>query len=169
MNVNEDELRAYLRSKVADIIKEEAEEEKETEEAESNDTESSSTGLEGDTKEFLCKLEGIHIVLKELHWASHKNHEHVLLDEIDGGVLGLLDEVAEVVMGKLGIRFCLGDLKASECDSSDAQGLLSHLGEVIISYKGKVGDGSDCAGLQSVLDDFLSSVDKWKYLSTFGD
>ena len=45
--------------------------------------------------ELLCSLEGYHQALKMLHWSTDNHSKHLLTDEIDGGVLGFEDELAE--------------------------------------------------------------------------
>ena len=159
INMSEEDITKFIKG----LIKEE-EESNDGESTEVEEVSDSSNGFRGDIIDFLSFLEGIHIVLKGLHWAADKNAEHVLFDEIDGDVMTLLDDVAEVSMGIMDEKFGVGDLKAAECDCSDAACVLSKLNDAIIDVKGKIGDDVKYCGLHSVLDDFVSKINKWNYL-----
>ena len=172
MLINEKDLKYSIQKEINNfLLNEEVDEAESTEEEKEEESEDTTVednavdnSLRGVVVKFLGQLEGIHIVLKELHWAADRNAEHVLLDEIDGGVLGLLDEVAEVTMGLLDEQFGRGDLKVEECDCSDCKAILARIEEVVLDAKKGIGDEPKHAGLQSVLDDFLANVNKWNYL-----
>ena len=36
----------------------------------------------------------------------------------------------------------------------------------VIDFKESVGDSAETSGLQNILDDFMSSINKWNYLKT---
>ena len=116
--------------------------------------------------EFLSTLEGYHSQLKMLHWSAKSNFEHTLCDNIDKGVLGFEDRFAEVVMGKLNIRFGLGDLKTLMPESKTLQTLLREMESDVLKIKSSVGDNDSFGGVMNVLDDFLESIHTWSYLST---
>lgn len=164
INGKEEVLNEEEASESAEENKEEENEQKENSDNNEAQEEMQEPGLHGTALKLLGRLEGIHVTLKELHWGAERMAEHTLLDTIDGEVLELLDEVAEVSMGLLDEKFGKGDLKAEECTCSDCAEVLTRLVEVIIETKSALGESSEFAGLQSILDDFLGKVNKWNYL-----
>lgn len=118
------------------------------------------------TKKLLSYLEGYHQRLKELHWSTDNHSRHLLTDEIDGGVLGFEDSLAEVVMGKLGEKFGKGDLKTMLPQSEDLKGLLEELEKDVNEFEESLGGEHGFGGIYNVVDDFLSSINKWQYLET---
>lgn len=118
------------------------------------------------TKKLLSYLEGYHQRLKELHWSTDNHSKHILTDEIDGGVLGFEDALAEVVMGKLGEKFGKGDLKTMLPQSEELKGLLEELEKDVNEFVDSIGGEHGYGGIYNVVDDFLSSINKWQYLET---
>lgn len=116
--------------------------------------------------ELLQSLEGYHQRLKELHWSTDNHSRHILTDEIDGGVLGFEDEIAEVVMGKLGEKFGKGDLKTLLPESEELSAILDELEKDVNSFIDSIGREHGYGGIYNVTDDFLSKIYKWKYLET---
>lgn len=117
-------------------------------------------------KELLCSLEGHHQILKELHWSTDNHSRHLLTDEIDGGVLEFEDEIAEVVMGKLGEKFGKGDLKTMLPEAEELKGILDELEKDVNKFIDSIGGEHGYGGIYNVTDDFLSKIYKWKYLET---
>ena len=118
------------------------------------------------TKKLLSYLEGYHQRLKELHWSTDNHSRHLLTDEIDGGVLEFEDALAEVVMGKLGEKFGKGDLKTMLPQSEELEGLLKELEKDVNEFEESIGGEHGFGGVYNVVDDFLSSINKWQYLET---
>lgn len=116
--------------------------------------------------ELLRSLEGYHQTLKELHWSTDNHSRHILTDEIDEGVLEFEDELAEVVMGKLGEKFGKGDLKTMLPEASELSGILDELEKDVNKFIDSIGGEHGFGGIYNVTDDFLSNIYKWKYLET---
>lgn len=117
-------------------------------------------------KELLCSLEGYHQILKEIHWSTDNKSKHLLTDEIDEGVLEFEDELAEVVMGKLGEKFGKGDLKSMLPEAEELKGVLDELESDVNKFIDSIGGEHGYGGIYNVTDDFLSKIYKWKYLET---
>ena len=115
---------------------------------------------------LLCSLEGYHEALKMLHWSTDNHSRHILTDEIDGDVLEFEDELAEVVMGKLGEKFGKGDLKALLPEAEELKGVLDELEKDVNEFIDSLGGEKGFGGIYNVTDDFLSKIYKWKYLET---
>ena len=45
--------------------------------------------------------------------------------------------------------------------------MLREMADDVIDYKGKIGDEAKTQAIHNVLDDMLSDINKWIYLSTF--
>lgn len=117
-------------------------------------------------KNLLSCLEGYHQRLKELHWSTDNHSRHILTDDIDKGVLEFEDELAEVVMGKLGEKFGKGDLKTMLPEAEELKGILDELEKDVNDFEESIGEERGFGGVYNVVDDFLSSIEKWKYLET---
>ena len=119
-----------------------------------------------DAKYLLQCLEGTHEILKEIHWSTDNKSKHLLTDEIDEGVLEFEDELAEVVMGKLGEKFGKGDLKAMIPEAEELKCILDELEKDVNDFIDSIGGEHGFGGIYNVTDDFLSKIYKWKYLET---
>ena len=115
---------------------------------------------------LLCALEGYHQSLKMLHWSTDNHSRHLLTDDIDHGVLEFEDALAEVVMGKLDEKFGKGDLKSMLPEAEELSGILNELEKDVNEFVDSIGGEHGYGGVYNVVDDFLSSVYKWKYLET---
>ena len=122
--------------------------------------------LKNKTIEFLSNIEGYHQCLKGLHWSATHHALHILTDEIDEEVLKVEDDISECVMGILDTRFGVGDLKTMLPSAKTLDALLKEMKADLVEFKTKVGDSSDVAGLQNILDDYMQSINKWNYLRT---
>ena len=120
--------------------------------------------------ELLCSLEGYHQALKELHWSTDNHAKHLLTDDVDHGVLEFEDCLAEVVMGTLNEKFGKGSLKTMLPEADDLKGMLDEIAEDVHTFTDRLSaDGEyDYAygALNSICDDFMTKVCKWKYLET---
>lgn len=116
--------------------------------------------------EFLSNCEGYHQLLKGLHWQTDNKAEHLLSDEIDSDVLEFEDRMAENIMGSLSEKYHTGDLKTMLPEATDIKGLLDEMENDILSFSDEIGEESKMNGLHNIIDDFLESINKWKYLAT---
>lgn len=122
--------------------------------------------LKKNVLDYLSVLEGYHCTLKTLHWSASNHSLHVLTDDIDGSVLETLDKIAECVMGLLNTKFGNGDLKCMLPESTTLDALLKEMKNDLIDFKKQVGDTDELCGLQNILDDYMSNINKWNYLKT---
>lgn len=122
--------------------------------------------LKNKTIEFLSGLEGMHSRLKTLHWSTKNHSEHVLTDDIDSSVLEYEDKIAECVMGRLNVRFGVGDLKCLLPDAKTLDSLVNEMLNDVITFKKEVDGDILNTGLINILDEFVSDINKWNYLKT---
>lgn len=115
---------------------------------------------------FLRNMEGYHEALKMIHWSTDNKAEHLLTDEIDSDILEYEDRIAENIMGNLKIRYGVGDLKAFLPEATTLESILDELEDDVVDFKDEIDGNSKMGGLFNILDDFLESINKWKYLQT---
>lgn len=116
--------------------------------------------------DFLCALEGYHETCKMLHWSTTNHSEHILIDRIDEEILKFEDRLAEASMGKLRTRFGIGSLKAMLPHAENTENMIKELETDTIKLKDDIGDKTEYAGLQNILDEMLEAINTYEYLRT---
>jgi hypothetical protein len=114
--------------------------------------------------EFICTIHGYLIRLKEIHWNTENNSEHLLCDEILDSLSDCEDRFTECAMGLSNKHFKIGDLVPYLPNSERLIEMLKELENEIIEFR-KTLKESEC-GLTNVLDDMLESCGKYKYRAT---
>lgn len=113
--------------------------------------------------DFICQLHGFAIRVKEIHWNTRDNDEHLLCDEILDGIYELEDRFAECAMGYDGEKF---PLKALVPKIPDAQNLTT----VMSAFEKAVSEIAHSVvlkpGLVNILDDMQEFANKYKYRAT---
>ncbi len=130
---------------------------------EEEELENNNDGTEG--VDFLSRLEGYHQALKMMHWSTDNHSKHLLTDDIDKSILEFEDEVAENLMGITGTKISEG-LKGDKPDVKDLKELLSSLEQDVLGFINEYEGERSNRGLINICDDFLSEVNKYKYLET---
>lgn len=114
--------------------------------------------------EFICTLHGYLIRLKELHWNTDNNAEHLLCDEISDTLSECEDRFTESAMGFSGVHFKVGDLVPYLPNSEKLIPMLKELETDIMSFRKGLKE-NEC-GLTNVIDDMLEACGKYKYRAT---
>ena len=114
---------------------------------------------------FICSLHGYLIRLKEIHWNTDNNAEHLLCDEISDDLAECEDRFTECAMGLTGEHFKIGDLKPMLPHSTSLIPMLKELETDILDMEESLNESS-YAGLVNVLDDMLENCGKYKYRAT---
>lgn len=115
--------------------------------------------------DYICSLHGYLIRLKEIHWNTSSNAEHLLCDEISGSISECEDEFTEVAMGLFGEKVKVGDLKPLLPNAEELKPMLKELVGETVAMKKKLNRDVD-AGLCNILDDIIASAQKYMYRST---
>lgn len=115
--------------------------------------------------DFICSLHGYMIRVKEFHWSTDNNAEHLLCDEIEESIHDCEDRLAECIMGITGNKFKVGDLKPLLPNSNDLKKMLRELETETIDFKKKCDEYKE-GGLINICDDILECVNKYKYRTT---
>ena len=114
--------------------------------------------------EFICNIHGYLIRLKEIHWNTNNNAEHLLCDEISDSLSECQDRFAECAMGLSDKHFKLGDLVPYIPNALTLIPMLKELENEIKDFKKTLKE--DESGLINILDDMLESCGKYKYRAT---
>lgn len=132
-----------------------------------DENENEPTGIKESIFDFLCRLEGYQVVLKGFHWNADHKSTHELADDIREEIVKFQDEIAEDMMGFLGIRLKPGDIEPDDVECEDIKCLLETLREDVLTLRASVEEEAVCYGLVSILDDMVHFVNKSLYLETF--
>lgn len=115
--------------------------------------------------DFICSLHGYMIRIKEIHWNTANDSEHLLCDEINDCISDSEDEFTECCMGIEGEHFKIGKLLPMLPNSESLIPLLKELEKDILSMKKKCNDTTE-SGLTNILDEMMKNVNKYKYRAT---
>lgn len=118
-----------------------------------------------DLLDYICSLHGYLIRLKEIHWSTSSNAEHLLCDEVMDTVRDCEDELAESSMGLYGVKIKVGELKPLLPNAEELKPMLKELVGETIEMKKKLAKDSE-AGLCNILDDIIAASQKYMYRST---
>lgn len=115
--------------------------------------------------DYICSLHGYLIRLKEIHWSTDSNSEHLLCDEIMDMVRDCEDELTESAMGLYNDKVKVGDLKPLLPNSVSLKPMLKELVGETIAIKKALNKETE-AGLCNVLDDIICQANKYMYRTT---
>ena len=114
--------------------------------------------------EFICTLHGYLIRLKEIHWNTHNNSEHLLCDDISSDLSDCEDRFTECAMGLSDSHFKIGDLVPYLPNSLTLIPMLKELEKDIIDFRKTLKENE--WALTNIIDDMLEFCGKYKYRAT---
>ena len=126
----------------------------------------SNNSLRDDALNYIKDLEGFRIRLREIHWQTERHSEHKLTDDLISTFESHEDEVAEIVMGLLGVRIKVGEVVPNIPQAEDLKGLLEAALNSAVHMKASLASSPGYSALDSLLDDFMQSISKGRYLQT---
>ena len=112
--------------------------------------------------DFICSLHGYLIRVKEIHWNTDNNAEHLLCDDIEDDLSDCEDRFTECAMGMSGEHFKIGDLKPMLPHSTSLIPMLKELETEILEIEEKLTNKKD-VGLINILDEMIEKCNKYKY------
>lgn len=115
--------------------------------------------------DFICSMHGYMIRVKEIHWNTDNNAEHLLCDEIESSIHDCEDRLAECMMGITSKKFKVGDLKPMLPNNTDLKKMLQEFESETIDFKKSMDEYKE-AGLVNICDDILECINKFKYRTT---
>lgn len=104
-----------------------------------------------------------HVMLREIHFNTTSQAQHDLTNDIMPAIMDYADLVMENAMGMFG-RPGYDILKVSSIKCVDLTKCLENLRSETLSFKLTLTKDT-FAGINKVLDDLLSDLNKWIYLS----
>lgn len=115
--------------------------------------------------DFICSMHGYMIRVKEIHWNTDSNAEHLLCDEIEDSIHDCEDRLAECIMGITNNKFKVGDLKPMLPNNTDLKKMLQEFEKETIDFKKGLDEYRE-GGLINICDDILECINKFKYRTT---
>ena len=117
---------------------------------------------------YIQKLEGFRIRLRELHWSAERMSAHKLTDDLMNTLVNIEDDIAEDLQGFLGIRIGVGAVSPVMPEAKDIKSLLETIKQETLSLREAIDGVPDFVGIVSMLDDLVHSMNKSLYLETLG-
>jgi DNA-binding ferritin-like protein len=108
-------------------------------------------------------IEGYQTRLKELHWNTGPISIHKLIDEFQEELGEFEDSIVENAIPFVGF-FEVGTLKPELPEETTFSDVLEGIRGLAIGYKRQVGESLMWSGTINIIDDFLSTVNKFIYL-----
>lgn len=115
--------------------------------------------------DFICSLHGYMIRVKEIHWNTDNNAEHLLCDEVEEAIHDLEDRFAECAMGITDKKIKVGDLKPMLPHATKLKDMLRELADETMDMKDNF-DGYQYSGLENICDDIMEMCGKYMYRTT---
>lgn len=112
---------------------------------------------------LINKIEGFQTRLRELHWNTGPIPIHKLIDEFQDELGEFEDAAVENAVPFVGF-FEIGTLKPTLPDESTFSDVLEGIRGLVISYKREIGDSLMWSGSINIIDDFLSTINRFIYL-----
>lgn len=105
---------------------------------------------------------------KFIHYSTPKNHMHKLCDEVRDRILEFTDELAESCFGYQGKpSYSDFSIKTEITTSEDLRDICENCIGVVIELRKECEKEEKLSGVVSLIDDFMATMDKEKFLCTF--
>ena len=114
---------------------------------------------------YINKLHGYKTAVKNLHWSAKNMSEHKLCDDIIDLIDKIEDEIAEICQG-IYKQIKLNELKPIQYKISSTDKMLVDLLNDTKEFHSKL-TNERYIGLRSVIESFMSEINKFQYLIRF--
>lgn len=115
--------------------------------------------------EYIKRLEGYRIRLREIHWDAKNNSLHQLADSLMEDLEEYEDSIAEDFMGLIGYRIQVGAVIPKLPKSSEIKALIDEIINDSIVLKNNIDGLPKWTGIANLIDDCIHTLNKSKYLS----
>lgn len=112
---------------------------------------------------LINKIEGFQTRLKELHWNTGPIAIHKLINEFQDELGEFEDSIVENAVPFVGF-FEVSTLNPTLPNESNFSDVLEGIRGLVISYKREIGDSLMWSGSINIIDDFLSTINRFIYL-----
>lgn len=113
--------------------------------------------------DFINYIEGIKTCLKNTHWSSVNNSEHVRMDEFADVVSDFEDSVSEEFQGIEG-QIQDNEVKPIEYTFSDVNKLLQDIKSKTMELYDSFENDKTYIGVKSEIESFIHDINKYSYL-----
>lgn len=114
--------------------------------------------------DFLMRLEGYVIRLKEMHWDADKKAQHEITEKTYDLLYELEDSIAEDMMGYMGSYITPGTIKPVLPNTDSLEGLLNLIKEDAVEFYKRIENNDNCIGIKSEIESFIHNMNKTIYL-----
>ena len=115
--------------------------------------------------DFIMRLEGYAVRLKEMHWDSDKKAEHELTEKTYKLLFDLEDSIAEDMMGYMGSYITPGTIQPVLPKSESLEGLLNLIKDDAVELYKRIEHNDNCIGVRSEFENFVHEMNQIIYLS----
>lgn len=113
--------------------------------------------------EYINFIEGIKTTIKNTHWSSVNNSEHVRMDEFADIIAEYEDTIAEEFQGIEG-QVDDNEVKPISYTYSNPKKLLNDVKEKTIELYKTLENDIEYIGIRSEIESFIHEINKYKYL-----
>lgn len=115
--------------------------------------------------DFIMRLEGYTVRLKEMHWDADKKSEHEVTEKTYKLLYDLEDSIAEDMMGYLGSYITPGTIQPVLPKSESLEGLLNTIKDDAAEFYKRIEHDDNCIGIRSEIETFIHDMNQIIYLS----
>lgn len=112
---------------------------------------------------FINYIEGIKTCLKNTHWASENNSEHIRMDEFADIVSDFEDSISEEFQGIEG-QIKDNEVKPIEYTFSNVKNLLQDINSKTMELYDSLENDKTYIGVKSEIESFVHNINKYAYL-----
>jgi len=117
--------------------------------------------------EYIKKIEGYRIRLREIHWEADHKSVHELSDSLMDDLLTYEDSIAEDMMGIIGYRIKVGTIVPKLPKSTELKTLISEIINDTMGVRKAIENMPLYFGIVSLMDECIHMLNKSQYLADF--
>lgn len=117
--------------------------------------------------EYIKRIEGYRIRLREIHWMADHKSTHELADSLIYDLASYEDSIAEDMMGIIGYRIKVGTVIPKLPKSTELKALINEIVNDTIFVKASIEAVPVWTGIVNILDECIHMLNKSQYLSDF--
>lgn len=115
--------------------------------------------------EYIKKLEGYRIRIREIHWSADSHSLHILADSLMEDLESYEDSVAEDFMGLIGYRIQVGAVVPKLPKATEIKSLIDEIINDSLTLKNCIDGLPKWTGMVNLIDDCIHTLNKSKYLA----
>lgn len=114
--------------------------------------------------DFIMRIEGYAIRLKELHWDADKKAQHEITEKAYDLLYKLEDSIAEDMMGYMGSYITPGTINPVLPNTDSLDGLLNLIKDDAFEFYKRIENNDNCIGIKSEIESFIHDMNNIIYL-----